>query len=213
MRRERIRNLSVIALTLILFEKTLCQKELINYNQKGIPGNENSINGTGNEMKDVVYMSKCLLLKCQSSCCEGSIEEMKCGTQERCDNFLFKENIKKIMYGSALSLMTLIIFLLALSGYYAKSHPQRSQKILQIILVFISIIFFPIAIPIWLVYKLKCKVKPAVKIHNIELEIDTRELSIRIQQKKLDKIEIDIDGDKILTDRQCTTTDNVILLV
>jgi|LauGreDrversion4_2_1035121.scaffolds.fasta_scaffold476939_1 hypothetical protein len=52
---------------------------------KTLNGKENSVTGTGNRLKDVLYLSKCSLIEC-NTCCEGSINNITCLTYKECYN-------------------------------------------------------------------------------------------------------------------------------
>jgi len=69
----------------------------INYIKKS--NNDSSITGTGNVLKDTVYLAKCMSLSCDF-CCEGSLNEMICGSYADCHllkNIVMQDAILKIL--------------------------------------------------------------------------------------------------------------------
>ena len=144
---------------------------------------ENSITGTGNKLEDEIYYSSCTFLNCESGCCENTLLEMKCGTITNCKHYKRILTTYKIIYGSSISIFTLIILLISLSGFYAKSHPKRSQIFLKICLIVVSIIFFPITILILFIRKFIFKNKEegvGIKSFKSNPEKDYNEFSFRV---------------------------------
>ena len=74
---------------------------------------DNSLTGTGFELKDTAYRALCLLIPCQTGCCEGPIMEMQCGKAENCmeyQKYLDLRTLKYVMLYGWLSLIAISIF-------------------------------------------------------------------------------------------------------
>lgn len=48
----------------------------------------NNITGTGDFLKDVPYKVQCMILACNSGCCVGEIDNMRCGLASDCQIYL-----------------------------------------------------------------------------------------------------------------------------
>lgn len=53
----------------------------------------NDLTGTGDRLKDVPYKVQCKLLKCESGCCVGEIDKMRCGPDADCAIYLDSVNV------------------------------------------------------------------------------------------------------------------------
>lgn len=172
---------------------------------------ENSIVGPEDVSQESSYMEKCALLKCSSGCCEGGLQEMTCGSLESCEYYISKQNLLKFIYGALISIVTLLTFLLMLSGAFAKSHPECSRKILKFIVIFLSVLLFPIAIPLWLI-KVKCDKASEIIFYKGEPQIDPKESSVKLEIKKLDLIKIlNKEEEDYLGTKRTQETDDVVM--
>jgi hypothetical protein len=71
---------------------------------------DNDITGTGDKLKDIVYITACMAIECPNHCCQGSISIMTCGTEEICDSFRrLTKNDRNIWLILAISLIYMFI--------------------------------------------------------------------------------------------------------
>jgi hypothetical protein len=206
--------LKIFLISTILIVKTSCEPDSINLKEEktsNLYQFENSITGTHDVTEEERYMEKCSILKCSTGCCEGSLLEMTCGTLESCKYYISKEILIKVIYGAVISIVSLITVLLMLSGAYAKSHPERSRKFLKLIVIILSILFFPLVIPFRFI-KIKCNNAKEIQIYKGEPQIDSKESSFKLEIKKLDMIKIlnqeEEDG---LATKRTQDTDHVVI--
>ncbi len=100
-------KLHLLILTLLLTTLKLTEASeyyIVRYgryfvNYKKLSNKDSSITGTGNLLKDTVYRAKCISLNCEY-CCEGSLNEMICGSYSDClilKRIAFHDEILKIL--------------------------------------------------------------------------------------------------------------------
>lgn len=208
--QESIQKFILISLVLLKISCQLENKSLKVDKSSYLHQIENSIVGPQDVSQEYNYMEKCALLKCSSGCCEGGLEEMTCGSLENCEYYISKQNLLKFIYGALISVVCLLTILLMLSGAFAKSHPECSRKILKFIGIFFSVIFFPVAILLWLI-KVKCDKASEIKFYKGEPQIDPKESSIKLEIKKLDLIKIlNKEDEDYLDTKRTQDTDNVV---
>lgn len=72
----------------------------------------NNMTGTGNYLKDIAYRESCLTLDCETNCCIGPINDLKCGNQKDCDEFAAYIRKMKIITYIVFAVIGLIIVLI-----------------------------------------------------------------------------------------------------
>jgi hypothetical protein len=148
---------------------------------------ENSITGTGFLLKDVAYRSKCIELSCLTGCCKGSLSNMKCGSQEFCDDLLYDVKLSKIIYMgfSIIGISILIIIFIGL--LLRKNNPYLSLILNRMALSILAIVTFPLSIFICLIvsksYKEEEERRKGIKIYKCEPEIDPEEFIIDLEKE------------------------------
>ncbi len=94
----------------------------------------NNITGTGDVVTDETYRASCLLLNCESGCCEGSQSEIKCGIKDNCifyQNHVDKWKTLKIVFGiiaGVVGLAIIIILILVFTKNKTQSNPKTTCK-------------------------------------------------------------------------------------
>jgi hypothetical protein len=115
---------------------------------------DNDITGTGNKLKDTTYNSLCVLLNCPFVCCDGPIDQMKCGDAKSCNDYwnliIEKKTIKIIIIVILPYLLIPIMWLLAHFIHY--KNPDLYNKMIKIINIYLGIVLPPYGIIILIDY-------------------------------------------------------------
>jgi hypothetical protein len=72
----------------------------------------NNLTGTGDRLKDVPYIVKCKIKKCESGCCIGEINNMICGTANECLIYLDESKKPNLISAIIIPIGLLIIFII-----------------------------------------------------------------------------------------------------
>lgn len=117
----------------------------------------NNITGTGNKFRDLVYNQLCINMHCETNCCEGYINEMRCGVQMNCDKYIKYKRLTVIILGVVLSIVVVSWILMGVARCLNKENNKTS---LTIIIVIICLIYLPITLFVLMIYftwKMCCK--------------------------------------------------------
>lgn len=118
---------------------------------------DNNITGTGSLLKDVVYRDSCLLLMCNTACCEGDINSMICGLPENCKTYKDYVNTQAIL-GYTLGIGGAVLFFII--GVAARSKKgDCGERICFGFVVLLCVIFSPF---ILIFYLIKCCVQKCI---------------------------------------------------
>jgi hypothetical protein len=106
---------------------------------------ENDITGTGNKLKDVVYNSICMSLKCKNICCNGLINEMQCGNKNNCKDYWEAASHKEIidMILIILCPYLLIPLLWGIVNYSINKYPQTHKIFSKILIIYLGVVIPP----------------------------------------------------------------------
>lgn len=99
------RNILFLMFLLNIIFSTICSKN-VNFQNIDTPANKirnlqyalnsiyynivypaNDITGTGDRLKDVPYKVLCKIMSCNTGCCVGEIDNMRCGVQSDCKTY------------------------------------------------------------------------------------------------------------------------------
>lgn len=112
----------------------------------------NDLTGTGDRLKDVPYKVQCKLLACESGCCVGEINKMRCGPEADCAIYLDSVNTNITIIAVCVIVVLLIIFLI-LFVTFKKVFKFSNSASACLSLGCMSILFIP-----WVIYFI-CKEK------------------------------------------------------
>jgi hypothetical protein len=121
---------------------------------------DNDVTGTGNKLKDIAYISKCVTMQCKNLCCMGSIENMNCGNEDTCQglrNLIVKKQMIKIVLSVIFFYVIIPIFWIIINCLKA-NHPDSYEKLNKILLIYTNILLPPLGI-ISLIELIFCKKK------------------------------------------------------
>jgi len=126
------------------------QKERnLQYNFKSIYYNivypANDITGTGDKLKDVPYKVLCKIMKCESGCCVGEIDNMRCGLEEDCKIYTNYSNLPGLVAAIIVPIGVFFVFLL-LFIFLTKYKKYNCGKTLLICLACLFVVTIPIVI-------------------------------------------------------------------
>lgn len=109
---------------------------------------DNDLTGTGNKLKDVVYLALCKTLKCPYDCCHGPIDQLKCADEVNCKNYKDIAYRLKTVKIIILVLLPYILFsiLLGFAKIISYRQPQKYKLFREILNVSYGIIFPPYGI-------------------------------------------------------------------
>jgi hypothetical protein len=104
---------------------------------------ENDVTGTGNKLKDVVYISMCDTFNCPYKCCQGPINSMQCAEKSQCEALrILAYKIDTILFILLLQIpyFLLGIFYFVLKCLEVKKSPNYI-KFRKFFYIYYSIIF------------------------------------------------------------------------
>jgi hypothetical protein len=115
-----------------------------------VPFTYNNITGTGNKLRDDAYRVICKSLNCESGCCAGDTNSMRCGVTEDC--------LKWVNWVKSWTI-AIIVLVVAFGSFSIVFSVIRGcnrnngfcESVILALIVWLGIIFFPITLVVLLV--------------------------------------------------------------
>ena len=115
-----------------------------------IPYPKNNITGTGDIMEDSAFKALCKILSCDSGCCVGKIDSIRCGEKAICD--VYNDYVTaRIVVPAVIVPIVVVLFLILMILIFMKRNEYSLMK--SVFLAFLCL--FVITIPCVLFYARK----------------------------------------------------------